>query len=693
MDTTRGSASTEAHLSAHLSDSSIPLLSPLGFAASSSKNMHPTFALLSTAIRSSLSSFLFENAVFLGERLVAYFPTNPHASYLLACSYYACGKLDSACGTLKSCSIDSGKYLLARILIDLNRGPEAELVLTDLLHCPIDADDVDRGSVLCLLGQICRNSDRHAEAKQYFERSLNENAFLWTSFKNLAELGKHKSGDVSIDALFAPDKLKEAVRRGSHSTSTLPPVSIQKKRSASSLNTSKATQLASSTQSSSARSASDSAAMISSRQHGVDSFTSLRRSTRLTSSGPPSANTTMISSGIPKARPLGTTAARDRKRTRPPPADSSKIPATTTQDMDTDEPDTDDMWSSEVGAQMLEHLSLLLRTLAHGYDALCDYRCEDALRAFDILETGQYSTGWVLSQIGRAHFEMVQYTQAENAFQRMRELDPFRMDNMDLYSSALWHLKKDVQLSYLAHELVEANRKSPQAWCAVANSFSLRQEHADAIKALRRALQLDPHFAYAYTLCGHEYIAMDDLEKALGCFRQAVRVDDRHYNAWYGLGYAYYEQEQLELAEFHFRTALEINRHSVVILMYTAMTLQRRGKMEEALALYLAAEAIHPRNSMLQFRKAVCLMNLTRYQDALEILEQLKETSMSECNVHFVMGRIYQTIGDRSKAILAYTMAQDYSSARSCGLVKDAIESVFNGDEQELRGDIMKFID
>jgi anaphase-promoting complex subunit 3 len=45
---------------------------------------------------------------------------------------------------------------------------------------------------------------------------------------------------------------------------------------------------------------------------------------------------------------------------------------------------------------------------------------------------------------------------------------------------------------------------------------------------------VDPSFTYAYTLCGHEYLANGDLEKALSMYRHAIALDDRHYNAWYG---------------------------------------------------------------------------------------------------------------------------------------------------------------
>jgi len=49
----------------------------------------------------------------------------------------------------------------------------------------------------------------------------------------------------------------------------------------------------------------------------------------------------------------------------------------------------------------------------------------------------------------------------------------------------------------------------------------------------QRAIAVDPSFVYAYTLCGHEYVCNEDLEKAVACYRYALRLDERHYNAWY----------------------------------------------------------------------------------------------------------------------------------------------------------------
>lgn len=103
---------------------------------------------------------------------------------------------------------------------------------------------------------------------------------------------------------------------------------------------------------------------------------------------------------------------------------------------------------------------------------------------------------------------------------------------MELFSTLLWHLQRTVQLSFLAQELLSIDPRSPQAWIAVGNTFSLQKERGQALTCFRRAYALDPTCAYAFTLAGHELID-EDIDNAILAFQTALRADSRHYNAWY----------------------------------------------------------------------------------------------------------------------------------------------------------------
>lgn len=105
----------------------------------------------------------------------------------------------------------------------------------------------------------------------------------------------------------------------------------------------------------------------------------------------------------------------------------------------------------------------LLKTMGIGYYALSRFQCDKALRAYSQLPHGQGQTPWVLGQMGRVYFEQGSYNQAERVFQMLRVVAPTRHRDMDLYSTVLWHLDRQAELSFLAHELLDQSWHSPEA--------------------------------------------------------------------------------------------------------------------------------------------------------------------------------------------------------------------------------------
>merc|ERR1719499_2106140 len=110
-------------------------------------------------------------------------------------------------------------------------------------------------------------------------------------------------------------------------------------------------------------------------------------------------------------------------------------------------------------------------------------------------------------------------------------LTPWRIEGLEYMSTALWHLKDEVKLSFLAQELKNEFPSSPVTWIVVGNFFSLQKEHEQALGFFQRARSLDKNQPYAYTLAAHEFVANEDYEKAIQHYRTAIRIDARHYTA------------------------------------------------------------------------------------------------------------------------------------------------------------------
>ncbi|EEP75947.1 protein bimA [Uncinocarpus reesii 1704] len=322
----------------------------------------------------------------------------------------------------------------------------------------------------------------------------------------------------------------------------------------------------------------------------------------------------------------------------------------------------------------------LFSKFASGFNALSNYRCQEAIQIFNSLPQSQRETPWVLSHLGRAYYEQAQYSEAEKFFVRVRTIAPYNLKDMEVYSTVLWHLKNAVELAYLAHELMEIDRLSPQAWCAIGNSFSLEGDHDQALKCFQRATQVEPRFAYAFTLQGHEYLSNEEHDKAMDAYRHAIGADSRHYNAWYGLGKVYEKMGKFKFAEQHYRTASSINPTNVVLICCIGLVLERMGNHRGALVQYARGCSLSPQAVVPRLRKARTLLKLQELKQAHSELKILKDIAPDEPNVHYLLGKFYKMMHDKGNAIRHFTTALNLDP-KAAQFIKDAMESLENPDD------------
>uniref|UniRef100_A0A671UEC6 Cell division cycle protein 27 homolog n=1 Tax=Sparus aurata TaxID=8175 RepID=A0A671UEC6_SPAAU len=305
----------------------------------------------------------------------------------------------------------------------------------------------------------------------------------------------------------------------------------------------------------------------------------------------------------------------------------------------------------------------LLRELGRGYQALCSYNCREAINILTSLPPQHYNTGWVLTHIGRAYFELAEYTQVTPADTQVTQ-------KMSPYCPSL-------SLSLSDHLSV-----CLQAWCVAGNCFSLQREHDIAIKFFQRAIQVDPGFAYAYTLLGHEFVLTEELDRALACFRNAIRVNNRHYNAWYGLGMIYYKQEKFNLAEIHFKKALSINPQSSVLLCHIGVVQHALKKSDAALETLNRAIGIDPKNPLCKFHRASILFANDKYKAALQELEELKQIVPKESLVYFLIGKVYKKLGQTHLALMNFSWAMDLDPKGANNQIKEAIDKRYLPEDE-----------
>lgn len=346
--------------------------------------------------------------------------------------------------------------------------------------------------------------------------------------------------------------------------------------------------------------------------------------------------------------------------------------------------------------EALKWLLDLLHRIGSGYRYLSRFESVKALEAFASVPVAQRETPWVLAHIGKAHYERAQYAEAEKVFKKIREKAPSWLDHMEVYSNTLWQLKDEVALGHLAHTLIDQDRLSPQAWCALGNASSLERQHDDAVKCFQRATQLDPKFAYAFTLQGHEHVANEEYDKAMTAYRYAITADNRHYNGWYGLGSVYERMGKFDVAEKHYKAATQINPNNAMIVVRMGMVsifgqtrwpdtndskvFDKMKRLDLALMHYSNAATLDPRSIIARFRKAQILLKLGRSRESLDELSYLKDLAPDDANIHFLLGRCYKKQRDRANAIRHLTIAMNLDP-KSHGVIKEVMESIDQDDD------------
>ena len=639
-----------------------------------------------------LSLSLHRNATFLAERLNAAFPCARN-THLLATCYYRQGDHGRAFAMLMErkravwdfrrasgsyadqVAEEASKYLLALCAWKIGELKEAESALLNGQvtlgkgEAPVDMSsmspkqlsDVVLRSEKCpipngaaglyLLGRICLEGSRHEHAIEYFALALKLDAFMFDAYEQLCALGAvlpptaffgvgtDADGELgATSTVTAPLPLPTLVRATVSSAGAYPPYEFVHMDNTA-----------------------------GSARKGSPPNSPCFRLTPTSERGwaTPAPALASIS------QPLGSIAIEDETLT--PKGKRKKRPfSSARKSSNVHDRDRDDNFDAQgprhVPNAVCGSIAVLglLRQCGDVSLMLSQYNCEDAIKALKRLPACHFSTGWAMHKMGKAYFELANYEKAHATFKKMISCDPHRTEGLDVYSTNLWHLKKEVELCYLAQSVTEMNRRAPETWIVVGNCFALQKEHDVAISFFKRALQLNPSFTYAHTLSGHEYVSNEDFEKAVACYRHSIRLDPRHYNAWFGLASIFYRQEKYDLAEYHFRRAIEINPCSSVLHCYLGMVLHSSGDCEGALAaLSRAAQLGSARNPQARYQKAAVLRSMGRYSEALEELRCVNDYAPREASVNFLMGKISKQMGDIDSALAYFNSALDLDTKDS----------------------------
>jgi tetratricopeptide (TPR) repeat protein len=307
--------------------------------------------------------------------------------------------------------------------------------------------------------------------------------------------------------------------------------------------------------------------------------------------------------------------------------------------------------------QLRPQYSEALRHLAFVLYAQHDFAgaAEEAIKAIELDPTDGHADG----VLGDAHLEVGQYSQAQEALQRMLDL------KRDLY-----------------------------AYSRLSGLKSLRGDTAGAVEDLKQAIEAgqtegrpQEHSAWAQWQLGNEYFALGNLREAEGQYRAALATYPDYYRALAGLA-------QVQVAQHHYPEAIDLYQRALAIVpmpdyaaalgdVYTQLGHPEEARKQYALVEYIGylntlnkvlynrelaafyadhnmklTEALDLAKKELEVRQDIYAYDLLAWtlykngqlQEALAAITEALKLGTQDARLFFHAGMIYHDLGDIAKA-------------------------------------------
>ncbi|KAK6920772.1 Cdc23 [Dillenia turbinata] len=254
--------------------------------------------------------------------------------------------------------------------------------------------------------------------------------------------------------------------------------------------------------------------------------------------------------------------------------------------------------------------------LAYAYQELRMHH--ESLAKYESLQGTFSFSNYIQAQIAKAQYSLKDFDQVELIFEDLLRNDPYRIEDLDMYSNVLYAKECFSTLSYLAHSVFMTDKYRPESCCIIGNYYSLKGQHEKSVIYFRRALRLNKNYLSAWTLMGHEYVEMKNTAAAIDAYRHAVDINPCDYRAWYGLGQAYEVMGMPLYALHYFKKSmfLQPNDPRLWIAMAQCYETEQLHMLEEAIKCYKRAANCDDREAIALHQLAKLHAELGRSEEA-----------------------------------------------------------------------------
>ncbi|XP_052181353.1 anaphase-promoting complex subunit 8 [Diospyros lotus] len=307
----------------------------------------------------------------------------------------------------------------------------------------------------------------------------------------------------------------------------------------------------------------------------------------------------------------------------------------------------------------------------------------ESLAKYEFLQGTFSFSNYIQAQIAKAQYSLREFEQVEVIFEELLRNDPYRVEDMDMYSNVLYAKECFSALSYLAHRVFLTDKYRPESCCIIGNYYSLKGQHEKSVMYFRRALKLNKNYLSAWTLMGHEFVEMKNTPAAIDAYRRAVDINPCDYRAWYGLGQTYEMMGMPFYALHYFKKSvfLHPNDSRLWIAMAQCYETEQLHMVEEAIKCYRRAANCNDSEAIALHQLAKLHKEIGRYEEAafyyrkdLERMETEEREGQNTVEALLFLARYCRSQKRFEEAEVYCTRLLDYT-----GPEKETAKSILRG--------------
>jgi len=325
-------------------------------------------------------------------------------------------------------------------------------------------------------------------------------------------------------------------------------------------------------------------------------------------------------------------------------------------------------------------------------------KLKDAIANYQMVIKLQPNLAAVWLMLGRVYIQSGNANEAESCFRRAIALQPDFADAHLALGASLRARNKAAEASASYREALRFNPDFAEAYYGLGLSLEDARQYDQAIMSYRDAVRLKPDYAEAYIRHARISQLKGDYQEAVSCYQQALRIQPNNAEIYHGLAAAYDLDGKQDQAVGYYQKALQLMPEYIEAHIGLGSALLSLGKPDDALACCEQAFRIQPgqidalslaTNISLQLgdrQKAYEYLSplleagvehgnvalafselsrgLGREPEAIAMMERLLNgqqslTAATARNLHFSLGKLYDSMGDYDKAFDHYRMGND----------------------------------